>query len=289
MTCRAAGAEVAPAARPVALSIAIAVPSSELAASTERSGVEAPSAEPAAPPLPAPHLALNTPDANAEGWCLPGVDALDPETCVVVPDEIKPPRTLVIYLHGVVNPWSENHNRDYQLVVRDNARHRGFVAMIPRGRRGIGPDNARGHWAWPTTTDVYNQMGKEITRIWLEKKKIIEAGLGQPFEKTFLAGSSNGAYFLTSLALKGDFVADGFAALSGGTKGGWSRWTLGHHQLRAPFYVGYGTADDSSADPESLGELLRDVRWPSKVAVHVCGHGAQPIYLEEAVPFLGGP
>jgi hypothetical protein len=116
-------------------------------------------------------------------------------------------------------------------------------------------------------------------------KKALEAISGAPFERTFLAGSSNGAYFLTALAVRGDqethgFPIDGFGAISGGA-GGRPVPTSPH-----PFYVGYGAYDpETKANIRPLLTALEAAKWPTRVEVHPFSHGAREIYLDEAFAF----
>src|SRR5438034_1267632 len=89
---------------------------------------------------------------------------------------------------------------------RAQGRYRG----VPRGRRGIGPEGARDWWAWPTAPAAHAELAREIVARWGVLKKKLEAIVGGSFERTYLAGSSNGAYFLSALAMRGDCEAFGF-------------------------------------------------------------------------------
>ena len=107
----------------------------------------------------------------------------------------------------------------------------------------------------------------------------LEAALGT-FDRTYLAGSSSGAYFLTALALRGAVETDGYAAASGGATGlGASRASAAK---KRPFYVGYASGDGTNAGPKALGAFLRAAGWPVRIAEHPGGHGAREVYLDEA-------
>jgi predicted esterase len=164
------------------------------------------------------------------------------------------------------------------------------AALLPRGRRGLGPAEARDWWAWPTTSAALAALTPGIVVRWATAKKKLEAIAGAPFDRTYLAGSSNGAYFLAALALRGDvptaaFPVDGFGAMSGGGAG------VGAAALRAreaprPFYVGFGKYDaESSANARALVTLLEAARWPVRSVEHPLGHGANEVYLDEAFEF----
>src|SRR5438128_1862123 len=44
-------------------------------------------------------------------WCIDGLDALDQETCVVLPPRDVPDRRLLIYLHGIVPPQADSDQK----------------------------------------------------------------------------------------------------------------------------------------------------------------------------------
>jgi predicted esterase len=121
----------------------------------------------------------------------------------------------------------------------------------------------------------------------VELKKKLEALAGAPFARTYLAGSSNGAYFIAALSLRGDldalgFPVDGFGAMSGGAAAGKGKGALAGRTPR-PYYVGFGTYDDETkANAKSLVSVLKAAEWPVRVAEHPVGHGAKEVYLDEA-------
>ncbi len=249
----------------------------------DSSSVAAPvQAVPSAPPNAVPSGA-----AVETSWCKEGFADLDDGSCYLVPERVGEPRSLLIYLHGVIAPQGDTQ-RIVQGIVASHARSRGYVAYMPRGRRGIGPGPTKDWWSWPTTAEHHRRHAAAMVQRWNEAKSSLERLTGAPFARTWLAGSSNGAFFATVLALNGEFEADGFGAMSGGSREGRSV-ARSRAQRRAPFYVGYGTYDDLKPHPISLGELLREAGWPHRVAVHPTGHGAREVYLEEAVDFWSAP
>ncbi len=179
-----------------------------------------------------------------------------------------------------------------QGAVLAAATRAGAAAIVPRGRRGIGPEGARDWWAWPTSPSAHAQLAREIIARWLSAKKKLEAIAGAPFERTYLAGSSNGAYFLSALALRGDcdeagFAIDGYGAMSGGAAGGRGAEAL---EGRAPrrVYVGFGTYDaETKGGARALAKVFEAAHWPVRVAEHPVGHGAREVYLDEAFAFWG--
>ncbi len=256
----------------------------------------APPAEPApAPPIepdeaPPPsdfdRAASLVHDAGS-GWCTEGLEAMDDGTCFVVPESgVRSPRTLLIYLHGVIAP-SGQPQAFVQGIVRDDARARGYVALVPRGVRGIGPPKTHDWWAWPTDASAYAAHAKTMVEGWLARKRAIEEALGAPFERTYLAGSSNGAYFVTILALRGDITVDGFAAISGGARGG--RLVSQLPAERPPFFVGDGSLDEARGDPVGLAGFLEEAGWPHRRVEHRVPHGLRDVYLEDAFSYWQAP
>jgi predicted esterase len=211
-----------------------------------------------------------------------GLIGLDEETCYVVPPQ-DAARALVIYLPGIVpptptSPQKENVDR----IVHDVALARGFTALVPRGRRGIGPPYAKDWYAWPTNAGDYAAHAPAMIAHWLDAKKILEHALGRPFERLYVAGSSSGAWFVVALAFRGAIAADGWAAISGGSPGTWTSARVAERAPK-PFYVGYGAQDTSAADgARALASILRAAKWPVEEKAHPFGHGARAVYLEEA-------
>lgn len=222
------------------------------------------------------------PPSVVTDWCLPGLSGLDEDVCYVLPKLAEnKPRRLFIYLHGIVPPLPTSQQKEtVEHAVLGAAEHAGAAALIPRGIRGVGPAGARDWYAWPTDPASHAQHAKALVARWAEAKKKLEGIAGAPFERTYLAGSSNGAYFLSALALEGA-AFDGFGAMSGGATGGRAPKGDVH-----PFFIGFGTYDDEvKKGARELETVLKNARWPVKVAEHPFGHGARQVYLEEAFDF----
>ncbi len=229
-------------------------------------------------------------------WCVEGMKPLDEDVCYVLPPlgEGKP-RRLLVYLHGIVPalPVSVQKTTVQGAVMRAASRA-GAAAIVPRGRRGIGPEGAKDWYAWPTDPATHAKLVRELIARWALAKKKLEGLAGAPFEATYLAGSSNGAYFLTAIALRGDaddldFAIDGYGAMSGGAPGGRGADALAKRMPR-PFYIGYGAYDDASKKgAQALASVTTAAHWPTKLAQHPFGHGAREVYLDEAFAFWASP
>ncbi|MDB5213254.1 MAG: hypothetical protein JWO86_1181 [Myxococcaceae bacterium] len=224
----------------------------------------------------------------ATAWCIEGMKGLDEDCCYVAP----PGATrLLVYLHGIVPPVKDSvQKQTVEGAVMKAAMRAGVAAIVPRGRRGIGPAGAHDWWAWPTSPGTHAQMVAEIVARWSVLKKKLEDAQGRKFERTYLAGSSNGAYFLSAIALRGDaeelgFPIDGYGSMSGGAPGGRGANALQGRTPRA-VYVGYGSYDaETKPGALALGAVFESAHWPVRVAEHPFGHGAREVYLDEAFAF----
>jgi len=254
------------------------------ATSVSSSAVPAPSAAPStSTSAPAPIPTVTT------DWCLPGLTPLAEDVCYVLPPlPADRPRRLVVYLHGIVPPIPDSQQQNkVEMVVLHACIRAGVAALVPRGRRGFGPAGARDWWAWPTSASV----APSLVARWAEAKRALEAIAGAPFDRTYLAGSSSGAYALTALADRGavpspEFPVDGFAAISGGAVGAGAADRFARGSPR-PFYVGYGTYDDTTtAGVRALVAALEAAQWPVRAAPHPLGHGTNEVYLDEAFAFF---
>jgi predicted esterase len=221
-------------------------------------------------------------------WCVEGMKGLDEDCCYVAPEGAT---RLLVYLHGIVPPVKDSvQKQTVEGAVMKAALRAGVAAIVPRGRRGIGPVGAHDWWAWPTSPDAHARMIKEIVARWALLKKKLEDARGRRFERTYLAGSSNGAYFLSAIALRGDadelgFPIDGYGAMSGGAPGGLGARTLKGRASRA-IYVGYGAYDaETKPGALALAGVFESAHWPVRLAEHPFGHGAREVYLDEAFAF----
>ncbi|WP_437587830.1 alpha/beta hydrolase [Sorangium sp. So ce1000] len=233
-----------------------------------------------APPEPAPWPSARPPRIETD-WCIDGVDALDEESCYVLPDA--PTRTLLLYLHGIVPPGRGSAQKtNVETVVSRAARRAGVAALMPRGKVGLAPKGYASWRGWPTGALAYEKHAAGLVAMFAEKRRKLEELVGAPFSRVYVAGSSSGAYFAAALALHGGIDADGFGAMSGG--GGHVTPELATLAPR-PFYIGFGVYDTVGESARSLAGVLRGAGWPVRVAEHPVGHGAKEVYLDEAFAF----
>ena len=226
-------------------------------------------------------------------WCIAeGLVSLDEETCCFLPpieDGVAP--RLLVYLHGITPPTKESPNKTLvQTSVVEACGRAGVFGLVPRGRRHIGPPHARDWWAWPTTPEVYAELAAEIVARILDAKSRLETAIGARFARTYLAGGSNGATFVTALALHGDLErfglhVDGLGAMTGGSAAGHDAASL--RGLRPiPTHIGYGSEDEPvQKNAVNLHAVLEEAGWPVSIAVHPFPHGSRPQYLDDAFAF----
>ena len=261
--------------------LALGTPSTAPVADASTPTEAAQSATPAPVPPPSAPWPPPPPEVTTE-FCTQVMTPLDEETCYSLP-EAKTDE-LLLYLHGTIPPGKVSPQKTNLGLVVSNAAKRGkFAVLLPRGRRGLAPASQRDWWGWPTSGAQYEHWAAEMVRAFAEKRSRLEALIGAPFARFYVAGSSSGAYFAAALALRGELEADGYAAISGGA---WVEHNRLAELAAKPFYVGYGKHDSVATSAKRLGDRLRAAGWPVSVAVHPLPHGAREIYLDEALAFF---
>jgi len=226
-----------------------------------------------------------------EPWCVQAeqIEALTETLCHFSPaPPERAPKTLVIFLHGLTKlgtTWQHNGQRGLARAARAN----GFEVLMPRGRLGAGSSKFADHWNWPSSADGQRTLEDEVLAEWLEAKKTLEQRNGRPFERVYVFGFSAGAYYATSLALRGRLKVDGYGVFAGGgAPKGIERWAKGTHP-KTPIYVGYGHKDRARRDPQRLGRALRAMGWKHRVVGRKnVGHSMTDAQIREALRFLDG-
>jgi predicted esterase len=246
---------------------------------------------PAAAPAPEARRWPPAPPGERSAFCLEGVvETLAEDACYVLPE--RPTSTLLVYLPGLMPPDAESpEKRTVETVVANAARRAGVAALVPRGptrdelaapsrdEKGLGV-----YRSWPTSDQAYLRHARRLVERIASQRRALEALVGASFERVFLGGSSAGAYFVAHLALRGEFPADGYAVISGGS----SRPAPHLHELPArPLYVGYGDGDVVGAKAEQVAAQARAAGWSVRVSVHHTGHGSREVYLDEAFALFG--
>jgi predicted esterase len=223
-------------------------------------------------------------------WCAPEVEALTETVCAYAPateaahaTEGKP-RTLVIFLHGLTQRDSEWGWGQQRLMLR-LAKAYGLTALIPRGRPGFGPGRDPAVLAWPTAQELQELHEDSVLEEWATARAELERRTG-PFDRVLVFGFSNGAYYATSLALRGKLDVDGYGVFAGGSGGKYSRLLAGRAARRVPLFVGYGTKDKAQRDPRGLVRMLKGMGWPHRAKVERIGHTVSDSQIRAALEFL---
>ena len=220
-------------------------------------------------------------------WCTSGLIGLDEETCYLPPRAGDArPRRLLIYLHGIIPAKHVGtvQKENVMSAVKNAAARAGAAAIVPRGIQGVGPSGSKDWWAWPTSPDAHAKHGPALVKRIEAAKAKLEDALGGPFAKTYLAGSSNGAYFAVNLALRDEIAIDGIGAMSGGAPGSAVTRTK-----PIGVYIGFGGSDEPSKNGGlALAKVTEAAGWKTKVAEHPFPHGAREIYIDEAFSFWDG-
>ncbi|WP_437324739.1 alpha/beta hydrolase [Sorangium sp. So ce381] len=252
-----------------------------------------PAAAPAAsaPPAAAPTASApaSPQDAAAARWCAPELASLPGEVCAFLPAREAPgPRVLVIFLHGVVQPESGWQWAQQRGAARAGARH-GVAVMMPRGRRGIGPKAMEDWWCWPTASAAQTAHEDALIAEWDAARAELERRAGGRFERVLVFGFSNGAYYATSLAMRGRLPVDGYAAFAGGSGARYLERAGAQTKLRAPVFVGWGGKDPAHQDQVALAKMLRRLKWPSRsLGKPRAGHAMTDEQVDRAFAFLSG-
>ncbi|KYG10413.1 hypothetical protein BE21_12120, partial [Sorangium cellulosum] len=225
----------------------------------------------------------------AARWCAPELAALPGEVCAFLPAKAAPgPRVLVIYLHGVVQPDSGWQWAQQRGAARAGARH-GVAVMMPRGRRGIGPKTMEDWWCWPTATAAQATHEDALLAEWDAARAELERRAGGRFDRVLVFGFSNGAYYATSLAMRGRLPVDGYAAFAGGSGARYLERAGAQTKARAPIFVGWGGKDPAHRDQVALAKMLRRLKWPSRsLGKPRAGHAMTDDQVDQAFAFLSG-
>jgi predicted esterase len=237
----------------------------------------------AAAPGPAP------PGARGGAWCAPELGVLAHDVCFAPGAGTKGDRrTLVIFLHGVIQPdsgWQWTQQRGMAMA----ARRLGFTVLLPRGRRGIGPPGMTDWWTWPTAARAQG-IEPELFAEWQAARAELEQRDGKPFDEVFVFGFSNGAYYTTSLAARGRAPVDGYAAFAGGAGAKHIQNALRTTRDRKPFFLGIASKDKTTVKgARTLAKALAATGWPHRAESLPVGHAVADRHLEHALDFLRAP
>jgi predicted esterase len=218
------------------------------------------------------------PQAEQPAWCGSDHDAMTDDICHINGGAEKDGRrTLVIFLHGAI---AKNVNWQWlqERALARMAKQSSFEAIFPRAPLGSGG------FVWPGTVASQEQVEQKLIDSWMAAKKTLEAKNGKAFDEVFVMGFSSGAYFASSLALRGKMKVDGFAVFAGGQPGG-----AAADAKKLPIFVGV-CADDSqtAAHSRSFGGSAIAAGFPTRVEEQKIGHMFGDAHVAHAASYLRG-
>ena len=223
--------------------------------------------------------------AQADPWCPPGVETLPGEICYVPAPAKASRRTLVVFLHGLTDVGSGWQHSMVRGMAAGGQRW-GYAVLAPKGRVGIGPGRRADQIAWPTAEAMRAAHEDVIVSEWKAAQRQIEAREGQPFDEVFVMGFSNGAYYASSLALRGRLEVDGYAMFAGGSAPPGSDRAAKGVKNRRPVFVGIASRDDTAKKGRELAAALAKLGWPHESSSRPVGHVVADVQLERALAYL---
>lgn len=216
----------------------------------------------------------------AKPWCAPEVHELSDHVCYAegtVPEDGR--RTLVVYMHGAyaTTPgfaWLQ------QRAMALHAKRLGFTVLLPTSPL------VKNAYVWPTSEAAQKEQETTLLAGIKKARADLEKKVGHGFDETFVVGFSSGAYYASSLAVRGGLDVDGFVVLAGGSS--WAR-SAGEGQKRAPVFVGVSAADkQTSGHSRALAGTLATLGWPFKVEERNAGHEVDWGLLTHGIAWLRG-
>jgi predicted esterase len=217
--------------------------------------------------------------SGPQPWCAPEIEKLPGpgEICYLDGGRKKDRRTLVIFLHGAVarnTTWSWNHERGLLRLAKGNR----IEVIFPRS-----PEYAVGY-VWPGSLKAQEEVEQRLIDEWMAAKELLEKREGRPFDEVFVMGFSSGAYFVSSLAMRGRLDVDGYAAFAGGAPAAAPPQPI---VRRSPVFVGVCADDDTSAaHSRAFAGALAAAGIPRAVSEQRVGHGLSHVHFNSALAYL---
>jgi predicted esterase len=209
-------------------------------------------------------------------WCAEEFETLPNGLCHIDGGQKDGRRTLVVFLHGAIAKdvdWQWLQERALARQAKQNK----FEAIFARAP--LGPSG----FVWPGTATAQETSEQELVDGWNAARTFLERRSGAAYDDVFLMGFSSGAYYVSSLVLRGRVKFDGYATFAGG--GGWH--TGADVPFKAPVYVGVCTQDrQTAAHSRAFGSLLGARGWPNRVDEQKVGHMFSDIHVAHAVSWL---
>jgi predicted esterase len=211
-------------------------------------------------------------------YCASELTELSEGLCVFdggTPDDGR--KTLVVYLHGALKDVSGAAYLQQRAMVF-HAKREGFTVLF-----AAAPESG-GFRAWPRSRETQAAQEPQVVAGLALARKALEVQLGRPFDETFVAGFSSGAYYAGSLAVRGVLPVDGYLIFAGGNR---EPDPVDDPARRAPVFVGVSAADRGTANgTRTLGGQLADLDWPSRTEEQNAGHLVDWTLMNHGVAWL---
>ena len=211
-------------------------------------------------------------------WCAPEVTELGDHTCYFDgATKTDGRRTLVVYLHGSL-ATTPGFQWLQQRAMAIHAKRQHFTVLLPTSPL------VDGGYVWPTGRAAQERHEGDVLRGLVQSKKKLERTLGVHFDETFIVGFSSGAYYGSSLAVRGALDVDGYVLLAGGSS--WVR-PPSDKSRRVPVFVGVSAADGQTADhSRALGATLAALAWPHRIEERNAGHMVDWTFMDHGIAWL---
>jgi len=182
----------------------------------------------------------------------------------------------VVFLHGMIAKdvdWQWLQER----ALTRQAKASKFEAIFAKAPLGAGG------YIWPGTKDAQEANEQSLIDGWNDAKAYLEKKNGK-YDEVFLMGFSSGAYFTSSLALRGRTQQfDGYAVFAGGAGFGAAPDVAN----KVPVYVGVCADDRQTADhSRAFGSVLNAKGWPNRIDEQKVGHMFSDIHVAHALTYL---
>lgn len=210
-------------------------------------------------------------------WCAPEVSELDDHVCYFdggAPSDGR--HTLVIYLHGMLATTPGFFWLQERAMALHAKRHNFTVLMPASPKTDVG-------YVWPTSQVAQREQEAAVVEGLRKDRTALEKRVGHTFDETFVVGFSSGAYYASSLALRGVLDVQGYIVLAGG-----STWPRGAATTRrAPVFVGVSAADAQTADDSrAFARSLAALGWPHHVEERNAGHMVDWTFMAHGIGWL---
>jgi predicted esterase len=215
---------------------------------------------------------------ESKAWCAPEVSELSDHVCFFdggTPADGR--RTLVVYLHGAL-ATTPGFQWLQQRAMAIHAKCLGFTVLLPTSPK------VDGAYVWPTSHAAQEQQESEIVAGIQRARAGLEQRLGHRFDEAFVVGFSSGAYYASSLAVRGVLDVDGYIVLAGGAS--WVR-SESATTKRAPVFVGVSAADPQTAShSRAFAIALAGMGWPYRAEERNAGHMVDWAFMSRGIQWL---